>query len=169
MHSFRRFLFLWFIGLSVVLVIAVIVLLREFYHQAPVVKIALVEARVQRPADTGGGRTCVCHVIIDNQSDDELSVAYHSVPYDGLRLILWHGDLNVLEQPYSPAPSSAPLRALYFTLPPGRTRATLEFPVELPAGLREGLSAQIMGSLPRSRFEGTLESNAVRIHWPVTD
>ncbi len=166
MRSFRRFLFLWFIGLGAVLVIAGVALIREIYREPPVVKIVLHEARMRKQEGRERAYICSCDVALDNRSEQELSVAYYTAPYDGLRIILWHGDLNVAEYPYaSPAPDQ-PRRAQWFTVPPGQSRLKLDFEVEVAPGLGVNLSAQLMGSLPGSRFEGVLESNAVRIKWP---
>lgn len=102
-------------------------------------------------------------MAIDNQSDEELSLTHFSSPFDSLRLILWHDGLNVFEQPYGPLPPSGERRAQYYMLPRGETKTSLQFTVELAPGLGNRLDAQIMGTLPRSRFEGVLESNMIRI------
>ncbi len=106
----------------------------------------------------------VCEVVLDNRTGEDLVVSshFHSA-FDGLGLVLLREGQKVVEQSYLHHQSPYSIEPSPFVLKKGKNHGDMRFPIRLPPADWGGLQAQIIGSLPGSKFAGKLAANIVPV------
>ncbi len=106
-----------------------------------------------------------CDVVVDNQTGENLIVhSNFSSALDYLDLELFRDGKRVVHESYNTHLSPTSLDGKPFLLKKGTTRTEMRFPIRLPPKDWSQLQARLQGSLPGSKFKGTLESNKMNIN-----
>jgi hypothetical protein len=104
-----------------------------------------------------------CEVVIDNQTDEELTVMSNFFSaFDGLHVLLLRNGKIEADEAYiwhqSPRAEAMP-----YVLKKGKNQRDLRIPFRLPPDDWASLQAKAVGELPGSCFKGKLESNTTEI------
>jgi RNA polymerase sigma factor (sigma-70 family) len=104
-----------------------------------------------------------CELVLENNSGEELIVQSNFFSaYDGLSLMLLKEGKELARRPYighqSPMAEAKP-----YILKKGKNTAEVRIPVNPMAETWPTLQAKLVGTLPHSKFKGSLESNVVKV------
>jgi hypothetical protein len=105
-----------------------------------------------------------CEVVVENRAGEDLSLRYQAAPFDGLRLVLWQGNVKVAGQGYGVHFSSFTDDGRY-RLKVGKTEEELRFPVDFRPAEGKEYEAQVVGYLPECPYLGKLESGRLKVRW----
>lgn len=149
------------LGIAVLAILSVSDRMAMGQEQKPVVSLLLSKATVER---LGHDILFRCEAVLENALGKDIAARSNfSSVFDGLELVVTTSDGKILAQQHYTYHQSPQSEADTYTLKPGRTSKTLNFPIrDLPAEVKT-LKVRLVGTLPKSDYKRILSSETLDI------